>query len=143
MGEDFYNDVDSDFGKLSKINSAGLVNSTLSNLWLDFFRHFRAGQYLCANNDLDCIWTILGGERDIEDSEYEKEYCDIEEMLAKAGNLQDSMQVKGFGKVDDKQLSKLLKHKSILLKKSLFLRRLQNRQGKGTAYHDGDDEEME
>lgn len=132
-----------EFGKLSRINSAGLVNSTLSNLWSDFFRHFRDGKYLSSNSDLDCIWTILGGEKGIEESETEDDYFKIEEKLKESGNLRDSLEVRGFGKVDDTQLGIMIKQKSIMLKKALFLRRLQNSQGKGTAYNDGEDEDFE
>jgi hypothetical protein len=45
--------------KTSKINSAMITNMTLNELWKDFFRHFRHGQYLAANSDLDCIWLSV------------------------------------------------------------------------------------
>lgn len=120
----------------SKINSAGLVNSTLSNLWQDFFRHYRHGQYLSANSDLDCVWTILGGEKGIEGSDTEKAYFNVESEIKNSGELRDSLRIKGFGKVDPADLQILVKQKALLLKKALFLRRLQNDQGKGTAYLD-------
>ena len=134
---------DSDnFGKISRINSAGLVNSTLSNLWNDFFGHFKKGQYLSANNDLDCIWTILGGENGIEGKTIENNYKLIELKLSKSGSLQDSIKQIGFNLIDEKQVEKFQNQKKILIEKSLFLRRLMNSQGKGTAY-DEDDEEAE
>lgn len=128
-----------DFGKLSRINSAGLVNSMLSNLWQDFFRHFRSGEYLAANCDLDCVWTILGGEKEIEGGETEGNYLDIDKQLSESGSLVNSLEIKGFGKINREQLERAMRQKAILLKKSLFLRRIQNRQGKGTAYHDEDE----
>ena len=128
---------------LSKINSAGLVNSALHNLWLDFFRHFRRGQYMSANSDLDCVWTILGGEKGMDGSTEEKNYFNMEKELSISGGLVDSVEVNGFDKIKSEHLNKLMKHKSLLLKKSLFLRRLQNEQGKGTAYYDGDDEDLD
>jgi hypothetical protein len=132
-----------DFGKLSKINSAGLVNSQLSNLWLEFFRHYKEGKFLSANSDLDCLWTILGGEKTIEGSNEEISYFKIEGKLNQNGKLKDSLEIRGFGNIDEKQLDILNVQKGILLEKSLFLRRLQNKQGKGTAYNDGDDEDSE
>ena len=139
MEEDFDDKLEC-FGKVSKINSAALVNSTLNNLWIDFFRHYRAGQYLSANSDLDCIWTILGGEKGMDkDSTKETEYQKLEESLSRSGSLQDSLEVKGFGKITPEQLKKFVSHKSIILKKSVFLRRLQNSQGKGTAYYNEDE----
>lgn len=139
MKQDYDNDSDDDYGKLSKINSAGLINSTLSNLKNDFFKHYRNGEYLRANSDLDCLWVILGGEKDVDP----KGYNEIEMELSKTGTLSDSLEIRGFGKVDPKQLEKIGNQKSLLLKKALFLQKLQNQQGKGTAYLDGDDEEAE
>lgn len=140
---DFNNTEEVVEGQLSKINSAGLVNSTMNNLWVDFFRHYRDGKYLSANADLDCIWTILGGEKDMGGSDEETAYFNIELELSKLGKLQDNLEVKGFDKINTQQLNNLGLHKVALLKKSLFLRRLQNSQGKGSAYQSGDDEETE
>jgi hypothetical protein len=130
-------------GVLSKINSAGLVNITMNNLWQNFFDHYRSGKYLSASNDLDCIWTILGGEKDMAGSDGEKNYLAMEEELSKIGLLQNNVEVKGFGKVNDEQIHKFMKHKAILLKKSLLLRRLQNTQGKGSAYYDSDESDFD
>lgn len=127
---------------LSKFNSAGLVNSMLHNLWLDFFRHFRTGEYLKGNLDLDCIWTVLGGEKNIPGSTTEKEYIIIEGKLAKAGNLRDAVSIVGFNKIGSNHAKLFFTHKAIILEKALFLRRLQNQQGKGTAYSDPDDDLM-
>lgn len=129
--------------QMSKINSAGIVNSTMNNLWIDFYRHYRAGQFLSANSDLDCIWTILGGEKGMADSEDETKYFKIEAKIGEFGLLRDSIEINGFGKLKQEQINTQIKQKDILLKKSLFLRRLQNEQGKGTAYISGDDEETE
>lgn len=129
--------------KISKINSAAIVNISLNNLWIDSFRHLRSGEYLKWNNDLDCIWTILGGEPTIKDSDDEKEFLRIEEEISKSGNLSNSANFKGFSVPDDDYLQKLSSQKAALMKKAMFLRRLQNSQGKGTAYDSGDDEDFE
>lgn len=128
---------------LSKINSAGLVNSTISNLWNDFFRHYRNGEFLSANADLDCLWTIFGGEKGMDGTESEEKYNLIEQELSSSGRLKDSLEITGFNKVGLEQIKTFGKHKEILMNKSLFLRRLMNEQGKGTAYQSGDDEETE
>lgn len=133
-------------GNISKINSAGLVNLTLNNLWVDFFRDFRNGKYLSADNDLDCIWTILGGDLkdgNTEDKKQNEAYNEIEKELSNLGILRDSFERKGFGNIGDEQLKTLSKQKGTLLKKSLFLRKLQNKQGKGTAYDDGSNDYMD
>ena len=129
--------------KSSKINSAMIVNMTLNELWKDSFKHSRAGLYLSWNNDLDTIWTILGGEPDVDGSDTEKKFNEINVKLLELGNLSDGKDSCGFNKIDKDYLIKINKQKSILLKKALFLRRLQNTQGKGTAYHDADEEYMD
>lgn len=129
--------------QISKINSAALVNITLTNLWNDNFRHFRLGKFLSANSDLDCIWTILGGEKNIKGTSTEKEYNKIEKRLSETGNVVDSIQTKGFNTISKDQLTRFSKQKDIILEKALFLRRLQNTQGKGTAYYDGSEEDMD
>lgn len=138
MNEDF-NDTPEEFGKLSKINSAGLVNSTLSNLWLEYFRHYRTGQFLNANSDLDCIWTILGGEKGIEGEITEKKYKVIECRLIQTGNLSNTTERKGFDKVNPDVILRKGKQKLIITEKAVFLRRLMNKQGKGTAYTNEDE----
>ena len=132
-----------EFAKTSKINSAMLVNSTLNELWKEFYTHFRAGKYLSSNVDLDCIWTILGGEDKIEKSKIEDNYKEIETKLKNSGILQDSLGSIGFNRVRTEDIQKFAIQKGILLSKALFLRRLQNSQGKGTAYEDKDEEESE
>jgi hypothetical protein len=146
MGKDLNEQPDEDsesYGTLSKINSAALINLTITNLWNDFFRHFREGKYLSSNNDLDCLWMILGGEKGIKDSDTEKEYLKIETSLCKSGTLQDSVSIKGFNKVEQTQLDKFSKQKGLLKDKGLFLRRIQNSQGMGKAYNDASSDYMD
>lgn len=128
-------------GELSKVNSAGLINSTIINLRQDFYRHFRQGKYLSANADLDCIWTILGGEINIEKEQ--TEYQNIEKGLYDSGKLQDGFTSLGFQKVTPDQIEKFNKQKPLLLKKAIFLQKLQNSQGKGSAYRNKDDDDMD
>lgn len=129
--------------KSSKINSAMVVNMTLNELWKDSFRHFRDGRYLSWNSDLDAIWTILGGEPDVENSEDEKNYNSLNNELKEIGSLNNLIESRGFNKIETQIILKLNKQKAILLKKALFLRRLQNKQGKGTAYHEADEDYMD
>jgi len=130
-----------DFGKLSKINSAQLVNSMLHNLWLDFFRHIREPDYNSANLDLDCIWTILGGEKESDDrKEAETNYKNVQGKIL---NLGEETIKTGFSKPTTKDIVRYANYKKILMEKALLLRRLQNQQGKGTAYGYGEDEEFE
>lgn len=135
---------DYNFGELSKVNSAGLINSTIINLRQDFYRHFRAGRYLSANSDLDCIWTILGGEVGVdENSREEKEFNEIEKLLSESGELQDGFSSIGFKVATTEQINKFKKQKPLLLRKARFLQKLQNSQGKGSAYRNKDDDDLD
>lgn len=130
-------------GVTSKINAAGLINLTTNNLWVDFYNDFRKGKYLSANNDLDCIWTILGGEKGVEKSPEEEAYNEIEKELKETGSLSNGISTKGFEDINPKFILRQSRQKRTLLKKALFLRRLQNEQGKGTAYEKGESDYMD
>lgn len=127
----------------SKINAAGLINLTTNNLWNEFFNDFRKGKYLSANNTLDCLWVIFGAEKTIPGTDDEQIQKDIEMELSNSGSLTDGVSTKGFSGVPPKDLKKQAVQKNILLKKALFLGRLQNKQGKGTAYETGEADYMD
>ena len=127
-----------DIGNLSKFNSGALINMRLNNLWVDSHTHKRNGKYLSWNGDLDAVWCELGGDVKEED-ESNKKYNEIEEQLSK---LSPILNWNSHGQYDNLTTElKLLQNKQyrILIKKELFLRRLQNKQGKGTAYDDEED----
>jgi hypothetical protein len=125
---------------LSKINSASIINITLNELFKDFFRHYRDGKFLSANNDLDCIWTVLGGEKGIEGTDVEIKYSNLD---LKIKGLRDSLSTIGFTTINKDNISMFGVQKKALIDKALFLRRLLNNQGKGTAYHSADEDYMD
>lgn len=127
--------------KVSKINSAMLINITLNELWKDSFRHMRQGQYLKWNNDLDCIWTLLSGDVNSDDDN-EQEFFKIEGELSKNGGVGNAQRFYGFQDLSKEDIEKFNKHKIILMKKARFLKQLENKQGKGTAYDEGEDDYM-
>ena len=129
--------------KSSKINSAMIINVTLNSLLENFFKEIKQGKYLSANNDLDCIWVILGGEPHIKDSDIEKQFIRINSDLILTGTLSDSIQSRGFNSISNEIIIKLNKQKRILFDKALFLQRLRNSQGKGSAYDDGDEDDFD
>ena len=124
--------------KISRINSAGLINSILENLWRESYTAMANGDYLKWNSKLDSIWTILGGdcdnggEEDIKINKINLGVYEIGSLKSKAGN--------GFSEKNNPNNS--LQYQ-LLLRKSLFLRRLQNKQGKGTAYQNDDDDDID
>lgn len=133
-------DETSEEQKISKINAAGLINLTLKNLWEDFYGHLRAIKYSQANGDLDCLWVEFGGDLGEDDDSVNK-YEEIDKKVAE--NFNKIPKLKAFENYKDEDLEILGKQYKLLLKKALFLRRLQNKQGKGTAYRDGSEDYME
>ena len=124
--------------KMSKFNAAGLINATLEKLWLDSYNAMSSGNYVMWNTKLDSIWAILGGDVK-EDGEEDKKMQKISLEIYEKGSLKSKTGI-GFNKIENPDNS--LQYQ-LLLKKSLFLRRLQNSQGKGTAYASDDEDDFD
>ncbi len=125
--------------KTSKINAAGLINATLEKLWNDSYYAMSQSRYDAWNIKLDAIWLILGADT-TEGDDTEKIYNKIDLDLYSYGSL--GSKTEGFKKIGTKGENKSLQYLT-LKKKALFLRRLQNNQGKGTAYKTTDDFDFE
>lgn len=126
--------------KISKLNSAGLINLTLENLFKEAYYYLVQGDYIKWNRKLDAIWCILGG--DVQPgSQEEKDFLALEEKLYKTGTL--GKKTVGFKKMGEESKNSSAMQYLILRDKSLYLRRLQNKQGKGTAYYDSSDDDFE
>jgi len=132
MGKDLNTGIAED--KVSRINSAGLINITLENLWKDCYNAMSSGRLNLWNIKLDAIWLVLGGDVKEDDVEI-KTIDDMDLEIYDLGSLKPSASV-GFKKSSNENSTKQY---LLLKKKSLFLRRLQNKQGKGTAYQSDDD----
>ena len=122
----------------SKYNSAVAQLYRLDELWKDAHRHSRSGNYVQWNGDLDKIWSELAGDLKSGCKE-EREYNDFTEQLGKAGTLSKD-EIKGF--TSNSNVGKPTQY-LVLLNKEIWLRRLQNSQGKGTAYQDEDEDMFE
>ena len=139
MGKEFY-DIDKEISeqKISKFNAAALINLILSRLWEDSYRHSRTGEFSKWNADLNCLWMELAG--DVKPgSKEEKEYEAIEYELAESGTL-IGKKLTGFKTVSRDEMMQHAKQYRMLMKKAVMLKRLQNSQGKGTAYRDEADD---
>ena len=122
--------------KLSKINSAALINLRINHLWMNINSYAVSGRYFQWNNELDRVWCELGGDI-TEGSKEEKAFKEIEDKVSEElKNFKDKTGFDSFNNEDRKKMSEIY---SILQKKELFLRRLMNKQGKGTAYDEDDD----
>jgi hypothetical protein len=126
--------------KISRINTAGLTNINLENLWKDCYNAMAHGQLVLWNRKLDAIWSILGGDQK-EGDDFDKEMKSINLALYKTGSLNHTK--KGFGSLSDKEAENMSLQYLYLNKKSLFLRRLQNKQGRGTAYANEDEDDFD
>ena len=120
--------------KTSKINAAGLINITLENLWRDCYSAMARGNYKLWMIRLDSIWTILGGDEKI-GSNADKFINEIDLKIYELGKL-NSVSPMTFEKITNKNS---VTQYQFLKRKSLYLRRLQNQQGKGTSYLSDDD----
>ena len=142
MAKDFYDiEEDPEEQKVSRFNAAALINLILSELWKDSYRHSRSGEFSKWNADLNCLWMELAGDV-APDSEEEKQYDTIEYELASAGSL-IGKKLTGFKIISKDEMIRNAKQYRILMKKAVFLKRLQNKQGKGTAYQDSADDYMD
>ena len=133
-----YNKVEDSDTPTSRINAAGLINSTLEKLWNESYTLMSQGRYDLWNVKLDSIWCILGGDVEndgVEDKEMQK----INLAIYSKGSLKSKIG-NSFSQKDNPNNSFQYQ---LLLKKSLFLRRLQNKQGKGTAYATEDDDDID
>jgi len=124
--------------KSSKINAAGLINTSLEKLWLEAYGSMSGGSYHIWNTKLDAIWAILGGDEK-ESGDVDKKMNDLNLELYSLGSF-NSKVGSGFSQKSNPNNSMQYQ---FLLKKSLFLRRLQNKQGKGTAYENEDDDDFD
>lgn len=131
----------------SKLNSGMLINFRLNDLWKDAHRHSRAGFYTKWNDDLDRIWCELAGDvkptssKDDEDGDEEKyEMLTMEYAKSTEGS---TTTLTGFATSNKNHKVSMVKQKQALIKKEIFLRRLQNKQGKGTAYYDEDEDDFD
>lgn len=136
-------DVNQEVSKLSKINSASLINLRIHNLWLEVNKAAVSAKYFVWNSYLDRIWCELGGdvgEIKVNEDGSVKEppevtaYKKLDKEVAE--KMKDWKGEKGFSKLSGDQVKDMVKIYNSLINKEFFLRRLMNQQGKGTAYQE-------
>ena len=125
--------------KTSKMNSGWLIIQRLDRLWKDCHKHSRAGQYSNWNADLDCIWSELCGEYD----DNSKEMKDMEQMNKLVIAAKNWGTVTGFKKQEREDKVEMTRQYFLLRRKEWYIRKIQNEQGKGTAYTDGSEDDWE
>jgi len=126
--------ADAEDSKISKYNSAFLINSRMDELWRHFHNSIAKRDYSKANVYLDRIWGELSGDATDDD---EKAYGRIDQKMPHSKEFEPP---RGFEKMMKNYIVALTRQYIFLMKKEMFLRKLQNRQGKGTAYYTDEDD---
>ncbi|MCK9371121.1 hypothetical protein M0R04_14510 [Candidatus Dojkabacteria bacterium] len=124
--------------KTSKYQAGIAALIRLDFLWKDCNTHARAIQYARWNEDLDRVWMEL--EADAKEEEKNK-FKSIDDKIIELGLYSSPAKLQ---KSNPELYNKLIfTQKKTLMEKEVFIRRVQNRQGKGTAYMDDLDEYMD
>ena len=124
----------------SKLNSGWLINKRLDELWRDAYKYCKTGSFIHWDITLDTLWSELGGEYD-DESQEQKDYEQLNIQLIGIKNW--SSNNPGFKSVGSDEQKEKSKQYKLLRKKEMFLRRIQNKQGKGTAYRESDEDYMD
>ncbi len=136
--------------KKSKYSSGLNIITRLDFLWRVCEQYKRNGRYFNWCEELDTIWLELA--RDLNDKEYDDEIKDkkvikegyeskfkkFDEELKQQLPFCDSG--KGFSKITQEEITKRNKQYEILMKKQLFLARLENHLDKGTSWNESEDD---
>ncbi len=127
---------------ISKHSSGVSIIIRIDGLWKDANICSCAGQFSKWNTKLDVIWRELA--RDILEPDYKEmkeDFDAFDTKLVKAGPFRDD----GSGTFDDLDKD-VIKQRSdqykVLNDKELFLKRLENKLGKGTTFSDGEEDDF-
>ena len=129
--------------QISKHSSGVSILIRIDGLWKDANYHSCSGQYSKWNTKLDVIWRELA--RDLNDTDYKTkkiEFDAFDKKLTKTGQFKDSGGDTFDGLKQD-EIKKRSEQYKILNDKELFLKRLENKLGKGTTWDDGEDDDFD
>jgi len=125
--------ADNDFseGKKAIFNSTLAILIRVDTLWKEAHRHCKTGAYEKWNIDLDRVFVEFFADCNDED-------------LAKFNEINKEIALIGFSR--EQETNKLLnKHKlyPVLMKKEFFLKKIEQKQGKGVAYEESWEDYMD
>jgi len=115
--------------RVSKFNSSIAILQRIDQLWKDAHNHSRSGQLMKWNWDLDRVWCELAADAENSVEDFEEHNKKIKVFLENV--------------TKNKSPTRYNELYTLLLKKEIFLRTLQNKQGKGTVYEDSLDDYMD
>ena len=127
--------------KTSKFHGAFDQLRRVDALWAITHRDVRAGNYLNWNVCLDRLWMEFLGDLD-ENSEDEKKFNEINKKIIDIYPIFSSTNA-NFNKKPEGFSDKLSKQYLLLCEKEIFIRRVQNKLGKGTAWRDEYEDDFE
>jgi hypothetical protein len=127
--------------KVSKFHGAFSQLERMNKIWDNVNSSSIAGNFKNWNTHLDVLWMELGADCEEEGIE-ELSYLKFNLELKKLGVLKNN-EIKGFKNSLDTQNENSESIRQLLRRKELFLRRLQNKLGKGTAWSDPDEDMIE
>jgi hypothetical protein len=125
---------------VSKYNSGINIIMRLDELWKKVNEYCAMGKYSKWNSYLDIVWRELA--RDLKENEFktkEGEFDAFDTKITDIGTFGDAMG-ETFNKIKEDAIKNRNKMYKVLNKKELFLRRLENHLGKGTAWDDDDED---
>lgn len=129
-----YGDTDTGSEKVSLFNGGISEIYRLDFLWKDAHTHSRAGLLEKWNWDLDRVWCELAGDIPLGDDR-EKQF---KEMNSKLAQIKQDLFKR---KIDLMNYNE--KMYTQLMDKEIFLRRLQQKLGKGSKFVDDDEDDWE
>jgi len=128
--------------KKSKYNSGLFQISRIHNLWLLCHQASINGNFYRWNIILDRVWCELA--RDLferSEDEYNKKSEEFNKFDEQIGIIKDKNE--SFSEPSKEEIKKRNDQYKILIKKEVFLRKLENELGKGTSWAEGTEHYMD
>lgn len=127
--------------QVSQYNEAVAKLMRIGSLWTMAHSSAIQRNYYKWNAVLDEVWKELAADTEKEGTEE----SDIDNFNLSLSKLQPLYQIgsTGFNKQDKSSKDKMAKQYTILVKKEIYLRRLQNKLGMGTKYKDMYEDEID
>lgn len=126
--------------KISSFNGAVSQLYRLDDLWKKVHYYRERFNLFQWNTILDSLWSELSEDATLNDF---KKLAEIQKSLVKEKFFISLSSNSGFNKPQDKTMVHMGKLYQYLLKKEIIMRRLQNKQGKGTNYQDSIEDYMD
>ena len=145
-------EIGEDNFKKSKYNSGVNKILRMDELWKKNNLFRISGRFQKWNENLDIIWCELSADlfdkkknqndekKDLTYEEKQKQFNDLDSNVFKIGNINDELS-HGFKVPNSEQIRKRNEHYKAIMKKEIFLRRLENDLGKGTKFDDEEEDE--